>query len=199
LALEVTDLFEQPDGATPLDPDEREGLIPTSIATRGELNAAEEINIAKAARWAYRQTRGDLLTDDFVKRLHKRMFGEVWSWAGQYRRTDKNIGIGAPDIPVAIHATVEDALYWVGHKSFAADELCARFHHHLVLIHAFANGNGRHARLMADLLIVQMGEAPFSWGRVSLTNLGETRARYIAALKAADNHDIRPLLKFARS
>jgi Fic-DOC domain mobile mystery protein B len=199
LAPEVSDLFGNADGATPLDPDERDGLIPTSIATRGELNEAEEISVAKAAAWAYGRTKIDLLTDDFVKLLHKRMFGEVWSWAGQYRHTGKNIGIDASEIPSAILAAVQDARYWVDHKSFAADELCVGFHHRLVLIHAFPNGNGRHARLIADLLVVQMGESPFSWGRVGLTNLGETRARYIAALNAADNHDIGPLLKFARS
>jgi Fic-DOC domain mobile mystery protein B len=199
LAPEVSDLFGNADGATPLDPDEREGLIPTSIATRGELNEAEEINVAKAARWAYRQTQSDLLADDFVKRLHKRMFGEVWSWAGQYRHTGKNIGIDASQISAAIYAAVGDARHWLDHKSFAPDELCVKFHHRLVLIHAFPNGNGRHARLMADLLVARMGEAPFSWGRVGLKNLGETRARYIAALKAADDHDIAPLLAFARS
>ncbi len=98
-----------------------------------------------------------------------------------------------------IHALVEDARYWIQHAVFPPDEIALRFHHKLTWIHAFPNGNGRHARLAADLLVVSLGQKPFTWGRVSLVETSELRDRYVSALRAADNHDLAPLIAFARS
>lgn len=195
----MTDLFAQPDDATPLDAEEREGLMQTWITTRADLNEAEQANIDDAMAWTGRRRDQELLTEGFVFELHRRMFGDVWSWAGSRRRTGKNIGIDPVHIPVQLGGLLRDARYWIDQGSFPPDEIAVRLHHGLVAIHPFPNGNGRHARLMADLLIVQLGGAPFSWGGGTLRDIGTLRAEYIAALRAADQHDPMPLLAFARN
>jgi Fic-DOC domain mobile mystery protein B len=195
----VTDLFAQPDDATPLDAEEREGLLQTWITTRADLNEAEQANIDEAVAWTERRRDAELLTEGFVFELHKRMFGDAWSWAGSTRKTGKNIGIDPVHIHVQLDGLLRDARYWMDHGSFPPDEIAIRMHHGLVAIHPFPNGNGRHARLMADLLIVQLGGTPFSWDGGTLRDIGTLRAEYIAALRAADQHDFAPLLAFARS
>ena len=192
-------LFDaEDDAATPLTPDERAQLIPTYITTRAQLNEAEQANIADADLWAFRRKR-DVLDEAFLLNLHKRMLNGVWKWAGSFRQTERNIGIQAYRIGVELRQLLDDVRYWVEHQTFSPDEIAVRFHHRLVFIHPFPNGNGRHARLAADLLAVQLGQERFSWGSANLVTAEETRATYVAALKAADAHDIGPLLAFARS
>ncbi|WP_312218216.1 mobile mystery protein B [Brevundimonas sp.] len=192
-------LFDaEDDAATPLTPDERAQLIPTYITTRAQLNEAEQANIADADLWAFRRKR-DVLNEAFLLNLHKRMLNGVWKWAGSFRQTERNIGIQAYRIGVELRQLLDDVRYWVEHQTFSPDEIAVRFHHRLVFIHPFPNGNGRHARLAADLLAVQLGQERFSWGSANLVTADETRATYVAALKAADAHDIGPLLAFARS
>lgn len=192
-------LFEDDDEAnTPLPPEEREQLIPAYITLRHELNEAEQVNIGQAMRWAMARRR-DILDQDLLSDLHRRMFGDVWRWAGKYRTTGRNIGVDAFRIAMDLRQLVDDARFWVEHQTYEPDELAVRFSHRLVAIHPFPNGNGRHSRLVADLLARQLGRPPFSWGRDNLIDAGETRARYVAALRAADGHDIAPLLAFARS
>jgi Fic-DOC domain mobile mystery protein B len=192
------DLFEQPDDATPLTPEEQRDLIPAHIAYRSELNEAEQENIARAQDWALKSRRGPL-SEKFVADLHRRMLGGVWRWAGKFRRSQRNLGIPFYEIPAALRQLLDDVKAWIEYQSYAPDEIAVRLHHRLVHIHPFPNGNGRHARLMADLLIMRLGRERFSWGRESLREAGDVRGRYIAALKAADNHDMGPLLAFARS
>ncbi len=197
----MTDLFQEPEDATPLEPGERDGLLQSWITHRKDLNEAEQENIVAGAAWARGRRRlpiDRMLTDDFVRMLHKRMFGEVWEWAGTFRSTERNIGIHAYRIAVELTNLLGDVRYWVKHATFPPDEIAVRFHHRLVAIHPFPNGNGRHARLAADLLVEKLGREPFSWGGDSLANVGELRARYVTALRSADNHDIDPLLAFAR-
>lgn len=197
----MTDLFEEPDDATPLEPEEREGLLQTWITHRSDLNEAEQENIVKGAAWARsrRQRNADILNEGFARSLHRRMFGDVWQWAGTFRQTERNIGIEAHRIPNDIGMMFDDVRHWVDHETFPPDEIAVRLHHRLVAIHPFPNGNGRHARLMADLLIERLGGQPFTWGGGSLHDIGELRRQYIDALRAADNHDIEPLIAFARS
>lgn len=190
-----------PDGATPLDPDESEGLIPRHIVTRGELNEAEEANIARGFAWALRAIRGRaVLSDDFAYELHRRMFDRVWEWAGRTRTTNKNIGIDKFGIRVAVRDLMADAAVWVDAGVYPRDEVAVRLHHRLVAIHPFPNGNGRHARLMADLYLLKEKVRPLPWGRGrgSLLETGELRAEYISALRAADGGSVAPLLAFAR-
>ena len=194
----MSDLFEEPDAATPLTPDERRDLIPAHIAYRRELNEAEQDNIARGQDWALGRRR-NVLTEKFIKDLHRRMLGEVWRWAGEFRTSQRNLGVLPYQIPVDLRQLLDDAKAWIEYKTYPPDELALRFHHRLVSIHPFPNGNGRHARLMADLLVMRLGGERFSWGRANLQSAGDVRRRYIAALKAADNHDIGPLLAFARS
>lgn len=186
------------DAATPLTPEERAQLIPTYITTRAQLNEAEQINITEADLWAFNRKR-DVLSEEFLRNLHKRMLRKVWKWAGTFRTSERNIGIDAYRIGVELRTLLEDVAYWVTNNTFATDEIAARFHHRLVLIHPFPNGNGRHARLAADLLAVKLGQKRFTWGSANLVQPAATRSAYAAALKAADNRDIAPFLDFARS
>lgn len=195
----MTDLFAQPDDATPLDAEEREGLLQTWITTRADLNEAEQANIDAAVAWTARRRNAEILTEGFVFELHKRMLGDVWSWAGTTRKTDKNIGVDARLVHLQLGGLLRDARYWIEQKAFAPDEIAVRLHHGLVAIHPFPNGNGRHARLIADLQIEELGEAAFTWGGGTLRDIGTLRAEYIAALRAADAYDMAPLLVFARS
>ena len=195
--------LDYPDGATPLDAEELEGLIPAHIATRGELNAWESRNVLKAEQWLRGARLGNMFSHAFVRRLHQRMFDETWKWAGTFRTTEKSIGIDPAHIAPRIVDLCEDIKVQLAHSTLPLDQMAAMFHHRLVSIHPFANGNGRHARLMADLLLTQNGAARFSWGEdASLTDSvaeGEIRRRYIAALRAADVRDYAPLFAFVRS
>lgn len=183
---------ELPTGASPIDPDEAEGLIPEHVTTRGELDELEEANIQEGLEWALTRSR-EVLSEEFLYELHRRMFDAVWTWAGKVRLTDKNI------VRTEVRKLIEDAGYWRDNEVYEPDELAVRLHHRLVSIHPFPNGNGRHARLMADLLVGELGESAFSWGGVSLTNTSELRTAYIGSLRAADEGNVGPLLKFARS
>ena len=191
-------LDDEIDGQTPLTDEEREDLIPSYIALRSELNEAEQANILEAQEWAFKRKR-NVLNEKFLNDLHKRMYGNVWRWAGKYRRTGKNIGVDAYRIPTELRQLIDDCTFWVENKTYEADELAARFHHKLVWVHAYPNGNGRHARLATDLLLMSLGLEPFTWGSVNLVDPSETRRRYIDALRDADNHNIEPLLAFVRS
>lgn len=197
--MSETDLFAQPDDATPLDAEEREGLLQTWITTRADLNEAEQANIESALAWIRRRRDTDILTEGFVFELHRRMFGDVWYWAGSTRKTGKNIGVDPVQIGIQLGGLLRDVRYWVDHGSFSPDEIAVRLHHGLVAIHPFPNGNGRHARQMADMLIAGLGGAPFSWGGGTLRDIGALRTDYITALRAADQHDFGLLLVFARS
>ena len=191
-------LGPQDHAATPLDAEERKGLIPSYVTLRRELNEAEQANILEAEEWAFARKR-DVLSETALNNLHKRMFGRVWKWAGKFRTTEKNIGVHPWRIAAELRQLVDDCRYQVDHSSYPPDELAARFHHRLVWIHPYPNGNGRHSRLAADLLIVSLGEPRFTWGSANLVDASETRKRYIEALRAADGHDLGPLLAFVRS
>ena len=191
-------LDEQDDASTPLTEEEREQLIPSYITLRAELNEAEQANILEAEEWAFARKR-DVLDERFLKTLHKRMFGRVWRWAGQFRQSERNIGVDAYRISTDLRQLIDDCRYWIENETYDPDEIATRFHHRLVSIHPFPNGNGRHARLATDLLLTAHGRPRFSWGRVNLVDPGETRQAYVAALRAADNHDYGPLLDFVRT
>lgn len=186
------------DANTPLAHEERQQLRLSYITTRGELNEAEQANIAIALRWL-RGSKREVVDEDFLRELHRRMFSEVWLWAGEYRTTERNIGVVAHLIPIEMRQLLDDTRYQIDHASFPPDELAVRFSHRLVAIHPFPNGNGRHSRLAGDRLAIQLGQPAFTWGRQSLVTPGETRRAYVAALQAADNHDYEPLIEFARS
>lgn len=195
----MTDPLEpQDDAATPLTDEERAELIPAWITLRAELNEAEQNNILEASEWAFARRR-DVLNERFLTQLHRRMFGRVWRWAGKFRRTARNIGVDAYRIPVELRQLLDDCRFWIDSKSYGPNGIAVRFHHRLVQIHPFPNGNGRHARLATDLLLVYIGQPSFSWGRTNLVDAGQTRQQYIKALRAADGHDYGPLQDFVRS
>jgi Fic-DOC domain mobile mystery protein B len=189
-------------GQTPLDEDEKEGLLIKSITTRSDLDEFEQLNIEKAVEWTLGKnlTVEKILTVDFIKDLHKKMFGDVWKWAGEYRRTNKNIGVDKFDIPVNLKNLLDDTNLWVKNKIFNEDEIAIRFSHRIVKIHLFPNGNGRHSRLIVDILISQgFGKNEFTWGQSNLTEKGNAREKYLSALRLADDNNYTELIKFARS
>jgi Fic-DOC domain mobile mystery protein B len=188
--------FEYAPGATPIDLDEAKGLIPAHLTLQRELNEYEEANILEGNEWLFARRRGDPLDERFIHTVHRRMFNQTWRWAGQARRSDKNIGVSWVEIPARLRQMVGDVRAQIEHRAYSPTGIAARYHHRLVAIHVFPNGNGRHARLMADLLLLELADRRFDWGRGSLVAANELRARYIAALKAADGDDIRPLLAF---
>lgn len=191
--------FQDPPGATPLDPDESAGLIPRHITTQAQLNEWEQANIIEALAWTRRQSRTDLLDEAFLRQLHQRMFGRTWKWAGTYRQTEKNMGVDPRHIQVQLRNLLGDVRTQIQHHAYPPDELALRFHHRLVWIHPFANGNGRHARLAADMVITRLNAPAFSWGGSSLVAASDKRQAYLEALRAADARDMRLLLQFART
>lgn len=192
--------IEYPEGATPIDPDETEGLLLTHITTREELDRWELDNIAEAMGWLEKTKPKNILNEDFMRRLHKKMFGNVWKWAGKFRKSNKNIGGNWWQITTDLRTLCDDAKLWTELQDESPDEIAVRFHHRLVSIHPFPNGNGRHARLLTDLLLENIFDRPrFTWGSADLTRAGDTRRAYITALRAADNLDYQLLLDFSRS
>ncbi len=194
--------FEYGEGQTALDDDEKEGLLIPTIATRGELDEFEQQNIEQAILWTLKRTfKPDaIFKEEFVKSVHKRMYGDIWAWAGEFRKTNKNIGVDKWQIPTDLHNLLDDAKYWIENGTFSPDELAVRFKHRIVSIHCFPNGNGRHSRLMADIIVNKLFKQPvFTWGAANLVKGGDARAEYLKAVKAADNGEIEHLMKFARS
>ena len=189
--------FEYPFGATPLDGDEAALLIPKHITIMSDLNAFEHANILMAEQWAVGSRFN--LTVPYMKRLHAKMFDQTWKWAGQFRKTGKNIGVDAYRIETELKQLNEDVQYQIENQAFSFDEIATRFHHRLVLIHAFPNGNGRHARLMTDLLLQKNGKERFTWGSLMRDSDTMIRRNYIAALRLADTHEMFALLNFVRS
>jgi Fic-DOC domain mobile mystery protein B len=194
----TSDFADIGDGHTELGHDERGGLVPLDIATRSDLHAAEERSIATALLRRRSPTPPVLLDDAYLRRLHRDLFGAVWTWAGTYRRRVTNIGIEPAQISTAVRALTDDALGWIEYSTYDHDELAARFHHRLVAIHPFPNGNGRHGRIAADLLAVGLGRDRFTWGARLDVDTSTLRRRYVDALRAADDGDIEPLLVFTR-
>jgi len=191
-------VFEADRDATPITPAERDGLIPTHVTLRSELNELEQQNIADANGWAVERKR-NVLDEAFLRGLHRRMFDKVWRWAGEYRKTERNLGVKPHLIQPDLIQAIREARDWIEHKSYEPDELAVRFHHRIVVVHPFPNGNGRWSRLAADLLVMSLNGVRFSWGSASLQTKGGARDAYIAALRAADAHDLKPLVAFARS
>lgn len=188
--------LDYPPGATPLDPDEIQGLLPSHITLQHQLNDFEQANIGQAREWAYTRRRGDPLDREFICTVHRRMFDATWRWAGEFRRSDKNIGGRWPDVPVRLYQLTGDVRVQVESKAYPPAEIVARYHHRLVSIHPFPNGNGRHARFMADLLLKDLTGNVFTWGQGTLGGVGDARTAYIQALRAADGGNYTPLLTF---
>ena len=171
--------FELVDGQTPLDEEEKDGLLISTITTRSELDEFEQNNIEKAIQWTLtRKFRKDeILTEEFIKLVHKKMYGEVWAWAGKFRKTNKNIGVDRHQVPTQLRLLLDDCKYWIANGTYPPDEIAVRFKHRIVSIHCFSNGNGRHSRMMGDLIIEKIfGQPVFTWGANSnLTKPGDTR------------------------
>ena len=191
-------LRHYPQGATPLDPDELAGLRHKHITTRAELDELEQANIDEGLQWLKKQRAPAVLTEGFVRNLHKKLFGRVWQWAGTFRSTEKNIGVDPLHIATELRQLLDNAHFWIENNTYPPRELAARFHHRLVYIHPFANGNGRHARIMTDAMLTRLMDAPvINWaGGYKPGKMNERRKQYIVALRHADGHDFRALFEF---
>ena len=201
-------ILEYDEGQTPLDEDEKADLLIPSVMTRRDLDEVEQRNIEEAVRWTLQRRRkwvpNEVLTERFIRDVHIRMLGEVWKWAGQFRKSNKNIGVDKYLIGTELKRLLDDAQYWVEHRTYKEDEIAIRLKHRLVSIHCFANGNGRHSRLIADIMIEKLfGLSPFTWGakesQTDLVKAGSFRKAYIDALRQADGGNYGPLILFARS
>jgi Fic-DOC domain mobile mystery protein B len=193
--------IEYIEGQTPLDEDEKEGLLVKTISTKGELDEFEQLNIQSAIGWSLKTKVGkkQFLTEDFLMLVHKKMFGEVWAWAGTKRKSNKNIGVDKTQISIEIKKLIDDCNFWIDHQSFTDEEIAIRFSHRLVKIHLFPNGNGRHSRLAADIMISKLFNKPvFSWGHSDLSKKNPIRKEYLDAIYKADNDDYKSLLVFAK-
>ena len=189
--------FAEPEGATPVSEEEREELIPDHISTREQLNEWENANILEAEEWAFSHDHEDVLSVHFLRELHRRMFDRTWEWAGQFRRTEKNLGVAPHEIRRGVVDACRDAEHWIENEVFSPQVVAARYHHSLVSVHPFPNGNGRHARLAADVLLDRLGYDRLDWGRRrALYSNGERRDEYIAALQGADRREFEPLYEF---
>ena len=194
--------FDYKDGQTPLDEEEKEGLKIKSITTQGELDEFEQLNIEKAVEWTIHTKfkTEKILTEKFVKDLHKRMYSDVWKWAGEFRKTEKNIGIPWTQIGTELKNLLDDTKYWIENKTFLPEEIAIRFKHRIVSIHCFPNGNGRHSRMMADIIMESIFENKiFSWHQSNMVKANETRNQYIKALREADNGNFKKLIEFAKN
>jgi Fic-DOC domain mobile mystery protein B len=190
------------DGQTPIDEDEKLGLMISTISTKAELDEFEQLNIEEALQWinGKKFKRAEVFSQQYVCMIHRRMFGNVWSWAGKFRNTNKNIGVDKFEIPLSVRILCDDALFWVEHEVFPLDEIAIRFKHRLVSIHCFPNGNGRHSRLMADVIIDNLlGQPHYSWGSQGLITAGDARKAYIDAIQKADRGNLAPLIQFSRT
>lgn len=193
--------LEYSEGQTPFDEDEKEGLLIKTISTRSELDEFEQNNIEQAIAWTLRRSfkPNTILTEAFIKDVHKRMYGEVWRWAGEFRNTKKNIGVDKWQIPTELKYLLDDTRYWIDNQTFNPEEIAIMFKHRIVSIHCFANGNGRHSRLMADIIIDNIFGMPvFSWGATNLVKQGDVRTNYLKAVRLADGGEIGMLMQFAR-
>lgn len=194
--------LEYIDGQTPIDEEEKEGLRIETISTKGELDEFEQLNIEEALQWVFGKKfkPKQVFTEKFICNLHKRMYGNVWDWAGEFRKTNKNIGVDKHQIPMQLKMLCDDALFWVENGTYPPEEIAIRFKHRIVSIHCFPNGNGRHSRLMADIIIGKLfNKELFTWGTNNLSKAHDTRKAYLNAVKAADLNNYQPLLEFSRS
>ena len=194
--------FEYIPGQTPIEEEEKEELLISSITTRSELDEFEQFNISQAVEWTLSRKFETyyVLSEWFVRELHRRMFNDVWGWAGTFRKSNKNIGVDKTQIAVSLNQLLENVRYWIEYSTYPQDEIVIRASHQLVSVHCCANGNGRHSRLMADVIITHIFHKPvFTWGQSNLTEHSETRKKYISAIHEADNGNIKPLIESARS
>ena len=192
------DIFEADDNSTPLTAEEKDGLKLKWITLRSELNEAEARNIAQAQIWLMSNKNKDACSDTFLRELHKKMFGDVWKWAGTYRTSERNIGVVPYQIPIKLMQLFDDVKFWIENKTYSNREIAVRLHHKLVQIHPFPNGNGRISRLMADLVLEKLEGTKFYWGNTNLVNVSEVRSAYIAALRKADAGDYSALMEFTQ-
>ncbi len=190
------------EGQTPLAEEEKEGLLLKTISTHAELDEAEQLNIEEAVEWTMKKNFSirDILSDEFINGLHKRMYRDVWRWAGNFRKTEKNIGVDWMMIPVELKTLIDDCKFWIENKIFSEEEIAIRFKHRIVSIHCYSNGNGRHSRLIADVIISHVFSKPvFTWGAGDLVKAGQIRKKYIESLRAADKGNYDQLSAFSRT
>lgn len=190
--------FDVPEGATPIE--DASGLIPDWIFTYEDLCAAEAENILVASNKhlnRHKNPHKKWFIEKYIRNVHHDMFENVWDWAGKYRDSSLSIGVPAAQIREEIKKLCEDVEYWDSetYEQMAVIERAARIHHRLTKIHPFRNGNGRHARLMADIYIHSHKHPLPNWP-TNISQETDTRTRYLKALQTADHGNYTPLIEY---
>jgi len=183
------------EGETPLD--DISGLKIKNISTRAELDVVEADNILDAYlsyTMNVEQLEKVKFDTTFLQQLHIDMFGNVWSWAGDFRTTQTSIGIEAVNIRQALYRLMDDLKFWENEWDYR--DTATRLHYSLVKIHPFLNGNGRCGRLFTDLWLLSQGKEMLEWGNGDINMENETRKEYILALQSVDNGDYEKLKQF---
>ncbi len=191
--------FQFPKGATPLD--DISGLKLSWVQQLRDLNRAEAENISQAQKKYLEKSIDDpskWFNPTFLRKIHMTMFGDVWDWAGRWRKSITNIGIKPQFIPMKLSELCAQVISWgTGSAKMTYLERSARIHHQLVSIHPFENGNGRFSRLVADRYLLAYRCTHPIWPSHLGIN-GEIRDRYILSLKAADRGDYLPMIQLMR-
>jgi Fic-DOC domain mobile mystery protein B len=182
-------------GETPID--DVSGLKIKGIRTRKELNILEAENIRNvvvkylAVKPSRRTARFDVA---WARRLHKEMFGDVWKWAGQFRTEDLNIGVAWHQVETSLQNLLDDLKCWLQHGTGLLDQ-AVMLHHRAVQIHPFRNGNGRWARMLANIWLRRHDHPPTEWPEETVGAQSTIRDEYIKAIRLADEGDYGPLME----
>lgn len=181
-------------GQTPLD--DLSGLRVKGVRTTAQLNAAEAENIRKATvkylmvRPSRRSARFEVA---WLCKLHREMFGDVWDWAGKFRKRETNIGAPPAVTEQRLHNLLEDLKAWEM-SGMPLLEQAVRLHHVAVLIHPFPNGNGRWSRMVGNIWLRLHGAEPVIWPEATIGAASAVRGEYLQAVRAADKGDYTALL-----
>ncbi len=187
-------MLKTPEDSTPIN--DLSGLIPSGITVKSALDEWEAENILKAYNRYLKTSRKRAISPGLITAVHKEMFGLTWKWAGSFRKENLNLGVEWFAIPVEIKKLCDDIAFWEKSKNVNILEQSVRIHHRLVRIHPFLNGNGRHARMIADIFLSGRGKKLPLWPDKDMVETTDIRKRYIHCLKEADNGDYAGLLEF---
>lgn len=191
--------FVDRDGSTPLDPDQIKGIRFSHLTNMGELDEVEDLNIQKGLEWLYHQKTDDYLSMQFLCKLHEKLFGDVWKWAGKFRTVEVNISkIRSYDVGPQLINFFEDAKLWIEGGRMGWDEIAAEMHHRLVCIHPFPNGNGRTTRIFTEYVQRRNNQLITTWKASLSHDPKERRKAYIKALQKADKGDFEMLIEFMK-
>jgi len=165
----------------------------------GELDELEDLNIQKGLEWLNRQKDPNYLSTEFICKLHEKLFGDVWKWAGKYRTAEVNISkYRYYDVAPQLKNLFEDAKLWIQHGKMSWEEISEEMHKRLVTIHPFTNGNGQTTRIYVEYVQKRNNQGIPRWMASMSHSPAKRRDKYIQALRSADKGDFGPLIEFMK-